>query len=81
MVPIHFLLQDNSYDYFSVGNSITINNYIAYKDENNSDCHFEILTDWGTIFRHDYVSDMCSVFISNFYNSDNGIPHISSIVD
>lgn len=80
MVPIHFLLQDNSYDYFSVGNSITINNYIAYKDENNY-VNFEIDTDWGDIYKDNYVTNMLSLFVNYFYDHEQNIPHISSIID
>lgn len=80
MVPIHFLAQDNSYDYFSVGNNITINGYTAWKNEDNS-VDFEIYTDCDTINQGNYVTTMTSVFVNNFYNSDNGIPHISSIID
>jgi hypothetical protein len=80
MVPIHFLVKDNSYDYFSVGNSITISGYNAYKYTDNSDYDFSIYTNNATISKTHYVPDMNSVFIYTF-ESNNGVPHISSIVD
>lgn len=81
MVPIHFLAQDNSYDYFSVGDSITINSYTASDYEDDSYDYFEIQTDWGEIRKMYYVSDMNSLFVNNFYHSGQNIPHISSIID
>lgn len=81
MVPIHFLAQDNSYDYFSVGNSIIVNDYTAYKDENIDDDYFEIYTEWGSIYKENYVTNMISLFINYFYGHDTNIPHISSIID
>lgn len=81
MVPIHFLTQDNSYDYFSVGNSITINHYTAYKEEDNSYYTFQIDTAFGSISKDDYVNHMSNIFINNFYSNNRNIPHISSIVD
>ena len=81
MVPIHFLARDNSYDYFSVGNSITINGYTAQKYEDSSEYYFEIQTYWDSIRKMYYVSDMNSVFIGHFYGNNGNIPHISSIID
>lgn len=81
MVPIHFLAQDNSYDYFSVGDSITINSYTVSDYEDDSDDYFEIQTDWGSIRKMYYVSDMNSVFINHFYNNRDNVLHISSIID
>lgn len=81
MVPIHFLAQDNSYDYFSVGNSITVNYYEAYKYEDNSGYYFSIDTECGHINKDKYVQDMGSVHINNFWQNDGSLPHISSIID
>lgn len=81
MVPIHFLTEGNSYDYFSVGNSITINNYTASKSEDNSSYYFYIYTDWGDIPKDGYVYYMNSVFKTNFQDNNSSIPHISSIID
>ena len=81
MVPIHFLKQDNSYDFFSVGNSITVNYYEAYKYKDNSGYDFYIDTQCGHISKANYVSDMGSVHISNFWQNDGSLPHISSVID
>lgn len=81
MVPIHFLLQYNSYDYFSVGNSIAINEYTAYKYEDNSGYEFNINSEYGDIYKNSYVTHMNSIFLNIFYNNNSNIPHISSIVD
>lgn len=81
MVPIHFLAQYNSYDFFSVGNSITVNHYTAYKEEDNSYYTFQIDTEFGSISKDDYANHMNNALINIYWGKDRNIPHISSIID